>query len=97
MPKDGWMINTGWAHFAGQQRTGHYLDAGDPACGFRPNTLLGEMDLRADQPANACADCAQIVRKASGAPPHRHRWREVSSHNDGEQYVCRCGDHTSSP
>jgi hypothetical protein len=88
------VVNTGWAHSAGS-RTGHYLDCGDPVCGDDPRTMYGDMDLRTDQPTGACPACAQTVKRAGGAPRHRHKWIDAST-LAGEQYICRCGDQTTS-
>jgi hypothetical protein len=86
--------NTGWAHSAGQ-RTGHYLDAGDPVCGYDPRTYLDELDLRADEAPGACADCKRIVKAAGGEPPHEHRWSVFHPMGGGSpKRSCRCGAQT---
>jgi len=81
--------HSGWAHSAGS-RTGHYLDEGDAVCGRDPGTLWGEMQLRPEAPAGACGECVGVVQSNGGSVPHRHRWKDATSH-DGPGEVCRCG------
>ena len=82
--------NLGWAHSAAH-RTGHYLDEGDPVCGFNPRTFLGDLDLRTIPPTEACPDCVALVERSGGSVRHRHRWLDASTFG-GRSFVCRCGE-----
>ena len=81
--------HSGWAHAAGS-RTGHYLDEGDPVCGYDPRTFWGEMDLKPEAPTDTCGACLTIVKRGGGSVPHSHRWVDAST-LDGEAHACRCG------
>jgi hypothetical protein len=83
---------TGWCH-SGLRRTGHYLDWGEPICGYDAQGLPGAVDVRSDAPADTCAKCERLVARHNGAPPHEHVWQDVRGLGPDSKRVCiRCAE-----
>lgn len=81
--------DTGWAHAS--DRSGHYLDTGEPLCGYDPGTFYGEMDVREAPPLSACRRYTRIVAAAGGSPRHRHRWMDSGGFAGPERTCGGCG------